>query len=317
MNVILSSSYKGWVLDGVVRDAKPFTNKKIRVFYFPSSRSKEPFKYLFFKYWRARQIQENDLVINQKTLQFLVRTKVLPKLKVSSLICHYTHDSENDLRKSGTLESLLQVKKILVLNKKDDLFLQELGVPKPRIAVIYGAIDRKMYFPLPQIPENKFILITGDAKERKNPEKIYKVIQLNPELNFKICGRYWSEYLKKKGDIWPNVQIVPFSLELNARLMREASTYLTLSFHEGGPYPVLEALASGTPVVATPVGWVEEIVNKENGRIVAPDATVEEISAAIRVALEMKSITYMKDLLHGKFTWQTQAAFLFDSSNYD
>ena len=317
MNVILSSSYIGWILDGVVREAAPFTRKKVKTLYVSASRSKEPLKFILLKYRYAKLIQENDLVINQKTLQFLVRTKVIPDSKLKILRCLYTHDTEEDLRNSGTLGTLLKVRQILVLNNKDRILLQNMGIDGSKILAIYGAIDRTKYFPSATLPHEKFVLITGDAKARKNPTKIRDLIENSPDLNFVVCGKNWARYLGSKKDAFENLTFLPFSLERNSQLMREASVYLTLSLKEGGPYPVLESLASGTPVVATPVGWVEEIVNAQNGRIVPQDAPLEDISAAIREMLDMKNTTYRKDLLGGNFTWQVQASFLFDSLDYD
>jgi glycosyltransferase involved in cell wall biosynthesis len=317
VNVILSSSYRGWILDAVIREAIPFTRKKVKIHYVASSRFREPLRFLFFKYRFARQIQVNDLVVNQKTLQFLVRTGAIPDSKVRMLRCHYTHDTEADLRSSGTLETLLKVKQILVLNKKDRRMLQELGIQGSKILVIYGAIDKAKYFPSPSLPNKKFILMTGDAKARKNPAKLKSLVEMNQDLNFVACGKNWTKYFGSKEVAPSNITIVPFSLERNSQLMRDASVYLMLSLTEGGPYPVLESLASGTPVVATPVGWVEEVVNTQNGRLVAQDASLEEISRVIREVAEMKMTTYRKDLLGGNFTWEVQASFLFDSADYD
>jgi len=313
VNVILSSSYRRWILDAVIKEATPFTSKKVKIHYVASSRLKDPFRFLFFKYRYARLIQENDLVVNQKTLQYLVRTGAIPESKVRLLRCHYTHDTEADLRNSGTLETLLKVKQILVLNKKDRTMLQELGIQGSKILVTYGAIDKKKYFPSKTLPREKFILITGDAKARKNPAKLLSFIEKNQDLKFVVCGKNWTRYFTSKEITLSNLTIVPFSLETNAQLMRTASVYLTLSLTEGGPYPIREALASGTPVVATPVGWVEEFVNTHNGRVVAQDASLEDISQVIREVAEMKTTTYWKDLLEGNFTWEAQASYLFDS----
>lgn len=317
MNVFLSSSYRGWILDAVIREAIPFTSKKVKIYYVASGRFREPLRFLFFKYRIARQIQVNDLVVNQKTLQFLVRTGAISDSKVRMLRCHFTHDSEADLRSSGTLETLLKVKQILVLNQKDQRMLQELGIQESKILVIYGAIDRAKYFPSSSLPDKKFILITGEAKARKNPSKIRSLVELNQDLNFVICGKNWANYFGSKEITLSNLTIVPFSLDRNSQLMRTASAYLMLSLTEGGPYPVLESLASGTPVVATPVGWVEEVVNTQNGRLVAQDASLEELSRAIREVADMKKNIYRKDLLGGNFTWEVQASLLFDSADYD
>jgi glycosyltransferase involved in cell wall biosynthesis len=65
-----------------------------------------------------------------------------------------------------------------------------------------------------------------------------------------------------------------------------AATLLCLpSLHEGCPNVVLEALASGLPVLASRVGGVPEIVPPSAGMLVAPD-DAEELTSALRRALE-------------------------------
>ncbi len=65
------------------------------------------------------------------------------------------------------------------------------------------------------------------------------------------------------------------------RLFRAADVALLTSAWENLPHTVLEALAAGTPVVATAVGGVPEVVREgENGLLVAA-GDVEAIAGAL------------------------------------
>lgn len=67
-------------------------------------------------------------------------------------------------------------------------------------------------------------------------------------------------------------------------LFGSINLYLCLSRTEGGPMPVLEAMACERPVVATPVGHVPEAIrNSENGLIVP----VDDVFAAADSVLEI------------------------------
>jgi glycosyltransferase involved in cell wall biosynthesis len=69
--------------------------------------------------------------------------------------------------------------------------------------------------------------------------------------------------------------------------MAACDVFCLPSFREGCPNVVLEALASGRPVVASRVGGVPELLNEENG-IMAPAGDVDALSVAMHAALVRK-----------------------------
>lgn len=311
MRVVLDAEYKNWILGGIIKDSRNHTKEDVKVLHINTSRKKHPINYVYHKYLRRLRLQENDLVSNQRTLLFLIRHGFVRIENLQNLRCFYTHDSISFLIESNLFCYLKKIKQVLVMNSSDFELLKSLGVNSDRISIVYGAINRNLFYPSKEYSTKKEVLVTGDAKERKNPKKIIEVINFNPKLNFLICGRLWKEYINGCEMKHQNFEIFEFSLELTAKLMRRSSTYLTLSHQEGGPFPVLEALASGTPVVATPVGWVPELINQGNGVVVNHEATLKEISQALEQSINLKRNLFQKDLLDGKLGWEEFAQRIF------
>ena len=99
--------------------------------------------------------------------------------------------------------------------------------------------------------------------------------------------------------------------ELQPRLAREASALLSISHNEGGPFPVIEALASGTPVLATNTGFCKELINKENGLVVDVPSDLLTIARSLDKVIGLKPKVFRSDLLPDGHSWQEFAKKLY------
>jgi glycosyltransferase involved in cell wall biosynthesis len=90
-----------------------------------------------------------------------------------------------------------------------------------------------------------------------------------------------------------------------------AADLVTLpSYMEGCPNVVLEALASGRPVVATAVGGIPEIMHEECGRLVPPrdaGALAQALASVLDRSWDAGGIS-----VRGSRSWETVAAELFE-----
>jgi glycosyltransferase involved in cell wall biosynthesis len=157
--------------------------------------------------------------------------------------------------------------------------LVNLGVPESRLFFLPNVIDTSRFAPGASPPSAAFVIL---GLGRLVPVKRFDLfLQTLAQLKSKFPirgiiagdGPLRKELENQAGQLG----LLPETVEFMGRvsdpvdLYRRASLLLLTSDHEGTPNVVLEAMASGVPVVATRVGDVPELLgNGERGRLVAP-----------------------------------------------
>ena len=309
--VLLLSSFKGWILEGMVRESAEALGINIRVLFIPQ-RLQDFFRIKdFYNYILGKKIEGNCLFVNQSSYFKALLSTTIRFIPENSRVL-YTHKSIEEIEDFEQIKMLQRVNKIFVLNSKikEDLVLS--GISDDKITTVFGAIDRKVYYPVNYFNKSgslvvdPYVLISGDCKPRKNPNMIIEVIRTMRDVKFIIHGRGWQEYLiNQRIDELENLKVIQFEITYNPQLVREASAYLSLSELEGGPFPTLESLASGTPVVVTDTGWNKELVKSGFGTVLSQKFTINEVITAINEAIKLKPQVCSLDLLKGEFTWKS------------
>lgn len=112
------------------------------------------------------------------------------------------------------------------------------------------------------------------AAPRKNSRLAFEAVELArqeiPDLELVSFGADLPPAdLRRRGHVdfhlRPHQQAIP-------GFYRSCDAWLFSSDSEGFGLPILEAMASGTPVIATPAGAAPDLVNDQNGAIVGHDA---------------------------------------------
>ena len=296
--VRISSNHIGWILEAFARESAFAIDLNVNFLIIPTRRR----EYFYLKTWlrllRRRISISRRLFIHHTTL--LKFKGDLEKCPSRVLLTHFDSDS---IITPLLLKKLLKLEMVIVQNNRMKEMLIDRGLDKSKVRVVLGAVDRAQYFPKISMPLRTYVLIVGECKPRKNPELISQVIIDNPKIDFVIHGNGWEQYLLLPHRNLQNLVIIPFSLKNNPELLREATLLLSLSKLEGGPIPVLEALASGTPVLATDTGFSRDVINETNGRVLPVDADVNLISEHLNSLLNLKSKLWNRDLLDGNYTW--------------
>ncbi len=174
-------------------------------------------------------------------------------------------------------------------------YVIELGISPEKLRMIPFAVDHRQFFPAShdeqsqirhelKIPKDAFVIgfsgrRTSDNDGRKGIDNFVKGVsrihQEYSQLAILIIGPGWDALVRKFHDTGITCTHVPYQLEHAdiAKLYRALDVYWVTSRIEGGPVPLLEAMASGVACISTPVGAaLDLLVDKENGFLVPFDS---------------------------------------------
>ncbi|NUO78909.1 glycosyltransferase family 4 protein [candidate division KSB1 bacterium] len=160
--------------------------------------------------------------------------------------------------------------------------MMQLGAPAEKISVIPNGVDASKFYPRDKeesrralnLPEKRIILSVGELIPRKGFHVLIKALKLClaqrgvHDLCLVIVGEgaYRNELEKLIAELQLEEHVKLVGAQPHAELRRwySAADYFCLaSEREGWPNVVLEALACGTPVIATKVWGIPEIITSE------------------------------------------------------
>lgn len=167
---------------------------------------------------------------------------------------------------------------------------------------------------------NDYILFLSTLKPSKNVEGLIEAFRIVskdfPDIKLVIAGKkgwlYETIFEKtKKLNLEDKIIFTDFISEENKPgLIAGAKLFCLPSFHEGFGLDVLNALASGVPVVLSDKGSLPEVAG-EAGIYINPSSP-EDIAGGISKVLSMNDIEYNKQVDKGlrqvrKFSWEITA----------
>ena len=151
----------------------------------------------------------------------------------------------------------------------------KLGVKREKMVHLPEGHDDKVFYYDEKIKKEPYILFAGNLIPVKNPLRLLSAFEIltrnNSTIQLKIAG---SGYLRDEMQDFINHkklnQRISFLGQISASVlsdqMRKAQLLVLPSLSEGWPNVIQESLACGTPVVASRVGGIPEIITEgENG----------------------------------------------------
>ncbi len=162
-----------------------------------------------------------------------------------------------------------------------------LSVPESRVSVVYNGVDRSKFYPrskkncrhqLGLDKKRGFVLYVGNLYKTKGVldllESFIAVADSRPDLELVFVGsgpcrsaileRALSTGLSSRIRLIGSVDHRDLPIWFNA-----ASVLCLPSYNEGVPNVVLEAIACDTPVIATRVGGIPEVLSSDRGVLIA------------------------------------------------
>jgi glycosyltransferase involved in cell wall biosynthesis len=190
--------------------------------------------------------------------------------------------------------------RVLTVSERTKRDLAELyGIPEERIVVTPNGVDPTFR---PDNSSGDYLLFVGAIQERKNPlaalraaeEAGLPLVVVGPAKDETLAGELARRGASLRG--WVEKE------EL-AALYRGAAALLLPTRYEGFGLPVLEAMASGTPVVATPDPALREVAGEA-----AVFAEPGQLGQAVATAIADRGRIVAAGLERARaFTWEETA----------
>lgn len=174
-------------------------------------------------------------------------------------------------------------------------------------------------------PRKPFILFVGGMESRKGLEFAIQTLEILVKKGrdlrliaiarpgFKgVESRAWFDHLIERCGLAGKVEIHELvDDEELTRLYATASVFFLPTRMEGWGLSIMEAMASGCPVVSTPVGGITELVHSENNGLLVPVGDVHGFAEAIEHLLDDKVLrerlcAAAKETVK-KFSWDVSA----------
>lgn len=196
--------------------------------------------------------------------------------------------------------------------------MMKLGIAGDKIQVVYNGVDHALFSQnYPREVQSPYLLFVGNLKQDKG---VMELLQAFSALNqtfsahkLVVAGsgtmqEKMRHYAREQGISDRVIMLGNVAHNKLPALMQHAQLLVLPSYHEGVPNVLLESMAAGTPVVATAVGGIPEIVDPGVTGLLIHSAEPAVLAQAIEAAL-LKNWDRQAICQHSmQFSWQKNRA---------
>lgn len=177
--------------------------------------------------------------------------------------------------------------------------LREIGVPDERIRVVLNGVDTEEFYPASGEGEDRtalglprqvvLALFVGDIRTpRKNLDTVLRALVSTPGMHLAVVGKTdespFPELAARLG-IAERVHFLGFRRDV-AHLMRASDLFVFPSRYEACSLVLLEAIASGLPVVTARTAGGAEVIKEECGIVLEDANDVEKLRQTLSTLQE-------------------------------
>lgn len=170
----------------------------------------------------------------------------------------------------------------------------QMGIQQDTIHTIYNGVDHSLFATKTTAPSSKkYILFVGNLKHDKGVmellEGFQQMRQRVPDLHLYFAGdgpmrSRLEAFCNDDGALNEHVTLLgQVNHDQLPAWMQHAHCLALPSYNEGVPNVVLESMSCGTPVLATTVGGIPEVVPEECGVLIAPRSSKQVAHGLSRV----------------------------------
>lgn len=182
-------------------------------------------------------------------------------------------------------------------NSIDDIH-QDMGVERDRMRLVHVGVDPDLFRPLPGVVREPGRLLTTASADAEMKglkfllEAVAKLRAEGREVTLTVIGRAKkggpSEKLIKDLDLEAHVTFITgVPDERIVELYSESEVAVVPSLYEGFSLPAVEAMASGTVLVATTGGALPEVTGTDGETVLQCEpGNADSLAAALRTALD-------------------------------
>jgi teichuronic acid biosynthesis glycosyltransferase TuaC len=198
------------------------------------------------------------------------------------------------------LDAARQVAAIVTVSGDLKTQLCSLGVPESRVTVLRNGVDLELFKPSGSGRatirkelgiDGPTLLSVGHLIERKGHHLVIAALQNLPNFKLIVIGARGNESGVMDNEL--QQQVERLGLSNRVRFVNNVSHDVLRSYYaaadalvlatkrEGMPNVMLESLACGTPVVATPVGGIPEVLTVPEAGVLMKERTAQAVATAV------------------------------------